>query len=85
MYKREQVAEEFLKAVAKAFMGEIEYYSNNLQLNMHSDLHTESVHLLVIGASMEEEFDLELDIDDFLASVTTLESGIDYVYSKVAS
>jgi len=83
MYTRDQVADAYLDAVAKAFMKDYDYIRNNRQLNIHTDLHCESIHSLAIAAVLEEELDFELDTNEFIGAVSTLESGIDYILGLV--
>lgn len=81
MYTKEQVQDVFYHAAAKAFLKDYDYLVANPELDIHKDFACESIHVMVISAALEDDLDVVIDSDDFLKNVSTLESGVDYVYS----
>jgi acyl carrier protein len=86
MYSKEKVGEIFLQSAAKAFNKEYDELAANLQLDIHKDMHCESLQVQVILAVIEDDLDIQLDFSDVMQKISTLQSGIDLVYEtyKVA-
>lgn len=81
METKESIRKTVYQAIADAFMMDTEQVAADPQKRLREDLGASSMQYLPLISTLEDAYNLEIDLHGFQNEARTIEAAVDYVYA----
>lgn len=81
METKESIQKTVYQAIADAFMMDVDQVANQPEKRLREDLGASSMQYLPLISTLEDTYNIEIDLHGFQNEARTIEAAVDYIYT----